>query len=77
MRQDYEQLCEDTDRKRSEYRQAVVDNDRLKREVDDILSTLNDEATSTGKILESEILRKVVNTVKELDLKKKKRFPRQ
>lgn len=70
MRQDYEQLCEDTDRKRSEYRQAVVDNDRLKREVDDILSTLNDEATSTGKILESEILRKVVNTVKELDLKK-------
>ena len=70
LRQDYERLCEDTDRKKSEYRQAVVDNDRLKREVDDILSTLNDEATSTGKILESEILRKVVNTVKELDLKK-------
>lgn len=70
MRQDYSQLCEDTERKKAEYRQAVVDNDRLKREVDDILSTLNDEATSTGKILESEILRKVVNTVKELDLER-------
>lgn len=70
MRQDYNQLCKDTERKKDEYRQAVVDNDRLKREVDDILSTLNDEATSTGKILESEILRKVVSTVKELDLKR-------
>lgn len=70
MRQDYDQLCRDTESKKAEYRQAVVDNDRLQREVDSILSTLNDEATSTGKILESEILRKVVSTVKDLDLKK-------
>lgn len=71
MRQDYDRLCEETKRKKAEYRQAVVDNDRIQREIDDILSTLNDEATSTGKILESEILRKVVSTVKDIDLKKR------
>ncbi|MDO4437229.1 MAG: AAA family ATPase [Coriobacteriaceae bacterium] len=53
------------------YERAVHSKLAVEEQIDHILSNLNNEATTTGKILENEILRKVVRAVNDLDLEEK------
>lgn len=51
------------------YERAIYNKKAVEDQIDGILANLNNEATTTGKILESEILRKVVRAINELNLK--------
>lgn len=50
------------------YERAVHSKLAVEEQIDRILANLNNEATATGKILENEILRKVVRAVNDLEL---------
>ncbi len=52
-----------------QYERMVHSKMAVEEQIDNILANLNNEATTTGKILESEILRKVVRAINELNLK--------
>ena len=63
------------DRKKSieqldkEYERAIVSKNKIEKDVEEIISGINDEVTASTKILESEILRKVVAAVSGVDLR--------
>lgn len=58
-----------------EYERLIVSKNRIERDVERIISGINDEVTASTKILESEILRKVVDAVYGVDLREDDREP--
>lgn len=52
-----------------EYERAIVNKDKIEHDVENIISGINDEVATSTKILESEILRKVVAAVSGVDLR--------
>lgn len=60
---------------KEDYQRAIVEKDHVKREVDEIIAGINDEVSTSSKILESEILRKVVAAVSGVDLRDADQVP--
>lgn len=58
-----------------EYERAIVSKNKIERDVEEIISGINDEVTASTKILESEILRKVVAAVSGVDLREEDQIP--
>ena len=58
-----------------EYERAIVSKNKIERDVEEIISGINDEVTASTKILESEILRKVVAAVSGVDLREEDQEP--
>lgn len=52
-----------------EYERAIVNKNKIEHDVENIISGINDEVTTSTKILESEILRKVVAAVSGVNLR--------
>lgn len=57
------------DRLNNEYERAIVNKSKIEKDVAEIIGGINDEVATSTKILESEILRKVVSAVSGVDLK--------
>lgn len=62
---------DELDRVEREYEQAIVNKNKIANDVDEIIGGINDEVATSTKILESEILRKVVAAVSGVDLREK------
>ena len=58
-----------------EYERIIVNKNKIERDVEEIISGINDEVTASKKILESEILRKVVAAVSGVDLREEDQEP--
>lgn len=63
------------ERLEEEYERAIVAKNKIERDVEGIISGINDEVTASTKILESEILRKVVAAVSGVDLREDDKEP--
>lgn len=68
LRQEKEQLRLETEEAKDEYERAIVDRDKVQKSINGIISSLNDEVATSSKILESELLRKVVQSVSGVDI---------
>ena len=64
-----EKRSADLSRLEEEYERAIVSKNKIEKDVEEIISGINDEVTASTKILESEILRKVVAAVSGVDLR--------
>lgn len=58
-----------------EYERLIVGKNRIEKDVERIIGGINDEVTASTKILESEILRKVVAAVSGVNLREEDREP--
>lgn len=72
---DIEKRNVELSRLEKEYERAIVSKNKIAKDVEEIISGINDEVTTSTKILESEILRKVVAAVSGVDLREADREP--
>ena len=72
---DIEKRNAELKRLEEEYERAIVSKNKIERDVEDIISGINDEVTASTKILESKILQKVVAAVSGVDFREADQEP--